>query len=470
MDSNDPETAREGRRRGDHDVDVRDKVDKLSSLPNPILHCIFSFVPTIDVVRCSLLSRRWRYFWTSMPFLDIDHCYFWSPHIKFGNQLEFGVKFTNFVTSVLMFRDGSDIQRFRLSSFIYCSKWVDMWVTVLMSHNVKELDLTVCPEESMVLPQCLADSDHLETLKLNLFNHVLVMPRPMMGRFSKLSSLHLISVRFPDSNSARMLFLRCKLLEHLVLDRCIYENMRVLIIRAINLKTLTIDNVGMGNDDSTKTGLKIFAPNLLSLKVMGPKAWDYDLQDTASLTDVCVQLFIGFKTRREGGISCPMYKLFTGFHSTKFMKLHIDLLQFYLPKINAPDCFPAPFQNLEFVKLYTGADKRNLEFILHLLQHSPMLETLAIDFKECDRNNRWESEDKAVACLMYCLKTIEIGNFEGQENILELIRFLLRNGCLLEKMTITWSLNVEKPMEIIENGLAIMAFPKASSDVSITFL
>ncbi|XP_038681515.1 uncharacterized protein LOC119982285 [Tripterygium wilfordii] len=69
--------------------------------------------------------------------------------------------------------------------------------------------------------------------------------------------------------------------------------------------------------------------------------------------------------------------------------------------------------------------------------------------KKCDRINRWELKDKAVACLIYT-------HFEGQENILELIRFLLRilrYRRLLEKMKITWSLNVENPTEIIKKGL-----------------
>ncbi|KAL5698935.1 hypothetical protein ACHQM5_029905 [Ranunculus cassubicifolius] len=45
-------------------------VDRLSELPDSILHHIFSSLETREIVQASLLSRRWRGLWTSTPYLN----------------------------------------------------------------------------------------------------------------------------------------------------------------------------------------------------------------------------------------------------------------------------------------------------------------------------------------------------------------------------------------------------------------
>ncbi|EXB30865.1 Putative F-box/LRR-repeat protein [Morus notabilis] len=41
-------------------------------LPDHVIHHILSFIPTINVVRMSLLSRRWRRMWCSIPTLELS--------------------------------------------------------------------------------------------------------------------------------------------------------------------------------------------------------------------------------------------------------------------------------------------------------------------------------------------------------------------------------------------------------------
>ena len=53
--------------------------DRISKLPDRVIHRILSFVPTVYAVRMSILSRRWRRMWYSVPalrFSDSDgfHC------------------------------------------------------------------------------------------------------------------------------------------------------------------------------------------------------------------------------------------------------------------------------------------------------------------------------------------------------------------------------------------------------------
>ena len=46
--------------------------DRLSQLPDPLIHYIFSFLPTFYIVQMSILSKRWRRMWVSTPFIYLE--------------------------------------------------------------------------------------------------------------------------------------------------------------------------------------------------------------------------------------------------------------------------------------------------------------------------------------------------------------------------------------------------------------
>ncbi|KAM0907092.1 hypothetical protein ACQ4PT_016346 [Festuca glaucescens] len=46
--------------------------DRLSELPDCLLHSVLSSLRSRQVVQSSLLSRRWRHLWRSVPCLDVD--------------------------------------------------------------------------------------------------------------------------------------------------------------------------------------------------------------------------------------------------------------------------------------------------------------------------------------------------------------------------------------------------------------
>ncbi|XP_076902578.1 F-box/FBD/LRR-repeat protein At1g13570-like isoform X1 [Bidens hawaiensis] len=52
----------------------RSSLDRISTLPQPILETILCLLPTRLAVRTSILSREWRYKWTTVPKLELYHC------------------------------------------------------------------------------------------------------------------------------------------------------------------------------------------------------------------------------------------------------------------------------------------------------------------------------------------------------------------------------------------------------------
>ncbi|XP_020225316.1 putative F-box/FBD/LRR-repeat protein At1g78840 [Cajanus cajan] len=55
------------------------KVDRLSRLPDEIIHRVLSFVDAVSAVQTSVLSKRWKKLWTSLPVLNFNSSSFHHP-------------------------------------------------------------------------------------------------------------------------------------------------------------------------------------------------------------------------------------------------------------------------------------------------------------------------------------------------------------------------------------------------------
>lgn len=49
-----------------------DGVDRLSTLPDALLHSVMSYLTELQAVRTRALSRRWRHQWRSAPCVDVN--------------------------------------------------------------------------------------------------------------------------------------------------------------------------------------------------------------------------------------------------------------------------------------------------------------------------------------------------------------------------------------------------------------
>lgn len=98
--------------------------DRISSLPVDVIHLILSFLSTQLAIRTSILSKRWKLIWTTLPFLSFDERFFSENmfiHHVFSRR--------NHDSSVLKLeiRD-----KFNLANLPY-------WVKYAIAHNVQDL-------------------------------------------------------------------------------------------------------------------------------------------------------------------------------------------------------------------------------------------------------------------------------------------------------------------------------------------
>ncbi|KAL5547381.1 hypothetical protein UlMin_007068 [Ulmus minor] len=113
-------------------------IDRISKLPDSVLIHILALLPTVEVIRTSLISKRWRQLWNSVPALE-----FFDAGIEEQEQ-----KFYNFVNNCLDHRmigkrrlNDLGINRFKLEMQGYggSSVHLDRWLSFAVQKPISIL-------------------------------------------------------------------------------------------------------------------------------------------------------------------------------------------------------------------------------------------------------------------------------------------------------------------------------------------
>ena len=294
---------------------------EIDNLPDPILQHILSYLSTKNAIQTSILSKRWKYLWTSIPKLDFDE-----------GALDRRLMFMKFVERVLALHDPSNIKNFSLSCNVqYDTSHINSWICSVVKHKVQVLNLYLRNfQELLALPSCLFTCESLEVLTLNMF-HSLKLPSSIF--FSSLKILTLEKVIFSDDHSTQQLFMGCPILENLSIVDCIWKNVKTVCISSPMLQRLFIsdrylftekygenddkDDLNADADDQNDFNgcqVVIFGTSLKSFSFDGELINDYCFYNSSSIVDVSIQVF----ERNE--VDCYLdahrvYKLLSGLSS-----------------------------------------------------------------------------------------------------------------------------------------------------------
>ncbi|CAH1419412.1 unnamed protein product [Lactuca virosa] len=111
--------------------------DRLSSLPDDLIHKIISFMSIRDAIATSVLSSKWRSIWTSMPYLTFEN-------------LNNGPSISKFISNVLSHCDNGT-QVSSVSLVLGRTVIDDESITIILkcafSHYVQQLSVTRAPEK-----------------------------------------------------------------------------------------------------------------------------------------------------------------------------------------------------------------------------------------------------------------------------------------------------------------------------------
>ncbi|PIA34082.1 hypothetical protein AQUCO_03900173v1 [Aquilegia coerulea] len=261
--------------------------DKISDLPESLLHLILSFLDMKQVVQTSCLSTKWRNIWKSVPVLNLDY-YFQMNTSDIGDPSHVE-KFMDTMDHILFLRDDSTIQKLTISRFFHSDlARVDAWLLFAIKQQVKEIQLRINPTYKHYchqLPNVLFTSV-IEVFKLSIFcsRFSVQLPNSMCSA-TQLRVLKLENIVLPKGDPGGELVLSCPILEDIFLNHCCHHDLKILRICAPQLNNLVIYNY-----HAVSCKIMICTPNLTSLKLIFSCYKDYFIENLSSLVTANIEV------------------------------------------------------------------------------------------------------------------------------------------------------------------------------------
>ncbi|MFS7929173.1 putative F-box domain, FBD domain, leucine-rich repeat domain superfamily [Helianthus anomalus] len=407
----------------------------ISQLPDCILHHILSFIPTKDVVKTAILSKKWNNVWTSVSNLDFDDALLYANEADARDPPD-ETCFINFVERVLSLRDASNIKNFRLSCRVFFNaSCIHSWISSAIMHNVQTLDLCLFVDDSFVLPSSVFRSQTLTSLKLEM-NCVLEFPTVIYLPYLK--TLHLSLVTFANDGSTQKLFSGCPVLEELTLVDCEWLNLKNITIASSTLKRLTIDDLPyFGPPDGPKDcKIKIYTSNLVYLKYTGYPSNDIFVCDASSLVKAYISVLVPHEKQKE--VASHVVNLLKGLSKVAFLNVSDHTIESLVFADNMLVDLPV-FMNLTRLDLTMEIRKSTVEALMKFLYCFPNLQSLYFsegfnhDVCFVDNDLTCSSLPK---CISSCLKMLTFKNFDGNDSEICFLKCILRHASVLKKMNI----------------------------------
>ncbi|XP_030470513.2 F-box protein At5g03100-like isoform X1 [Syzygium oleosum] len=412
--------------------------DLVSALPDAVIHRIFSFLPLEDVVKTSALSRRWRSTWTSATDLVFDGDIEGRPRGTLA--------FSFLVDGVLDQCTSPSVKRFHVTGFRYDKPYqpkVDLWLRFAVRRRVEDLRLWLTNHSPIfyLLPGILYSLSWLVRLDVRSC-------RFSLGRAVRWPRLKVLSIRNAELSDDFLgrIFRGCPVLESLELHGC--WGVENIVIDSTSVKELVLVHGTFSNPK------KIWAPHLLLLRVLGRRHHlnliRLRLDDISSLVEAELDFDI---VTLDKWMCCELLE-------ETFEKLHrvptITIGAWCLEILSLLEMkgVPSPLSKCQNLTLHGPVSQWDLPGIAYMLRSSPCLEKLVIlltdlpplmfmldegcfNFDEedflCSRKGNFQ-------CLAKHLKRVEIIGPEadsfGSKHLLALIKFLLGDALVLEKLII----------------------------------
>ncbi|XP_071682596.1 MEIOTIC F-BOX protein MOF isoform X1 [Lolium perenne] len=259
--------------------------DRLSALPDALIHTIMSFLKAHQVVQTCVLAKRWMHLWRSVPKLDIDLPEFNSKMtgLRVAARYEKLVDFADY----LMFhrhQDGALLDTFRLH--------------VDSTHQATHADATRWVRRAL---KCLPRVLDIRAYSLTGYNHHRAqMTLELPCGSCRLTKLYLLHVSLNHS-FAEQISSVCDVLEELELKSCSISFMK---FTSPSLKNLIIDCCRI-----FCYRLSITAPHLVSLHLNLEATYVkvVSVNEMVSLVKASIHNWIDYRGKhRESGFGVQM--------------------------------------------------------------------------------------------------------------------------------------------------------------------
>lgn len=231
--------------------------DRISNLPDSLIHQILILLPLQSAAKTSSLSRRWRSLFLSLPDLDFASINENPKPQSFSSDS---------IYQVLSLRDHRDSNNLRSLRFRVPITFTSLnsLIRLAVTHQVQDLDIEVTTKDYFNFPRWIVTSQNLRALKLKSTCPGFRLPpsSSVSGGFQKLTSLSLSLVILNNQPYLSDFFTdpNFPLLEKLALENCF--GLKQLKVSCCLLQEFTLTN------SLQLDGLEVSGNHLKRLKVV----------------------------------------------------------------------------------------------------------------------------------------------------------------------------------------------------------
>jgi hypothetical protein len=271
--------------RANPNMNIENNQDRLSDLPDSIIHHILSLLDTKEAFQTSILSKRWKSLPNHIPTLRLSSMGF--------NSFD---SFIKSLTQILSLRD--DSTSLHTLDFYPPQDFVDpdilkSMVNYAVSHNVQQLRMSVICDIQQ-LQSCLFSSQTLTSLELSI--HYGIQYRkilfPSSLNLPALTTLTLEGFYFhSDNNGYTEPFLSLNKLNTLIIRNCRFPKAQSLCISSTTLVNLTMHGY---YPYSYKCKLELSTPSLSNFAFTGTPNQKLCVSHPCSITHLYIDaVYIG---------------------------------------------------------------------------------------------------------------------------------------------------------------------------------
>lgn len=408
---------------GQSDTDYEDKI---SHLPEPIIHDILSFLPAKDAVRTCSLSTTWRHTWTSLHTLNFD------DNLRSAIKKDILKKkgpFFSFVDRVLSVNDLPHIHKLCLVCQECDVAHLQKYISIAIERKVQEVVISVNNKQPYTLPYRLFTCETLRVLKIEKEFRVRI---PASVCFSGLRVLHLESVVFFSDQSTREISLSCPTLEEFVLHYCGWSLIKTVNIFVPHLRRLIIKETSLNVLDGFE--MKINAESLIYLKLETRLSHELFLCHLPSLVEAYLDLPRLYRTP-DDNIICRLSSLLGGVYSLRKLEVTTESIQaLSLPVFAAHVHSLSGLVHLRVVCWISMCGKQ----LIDLLMNMPKIES--ISFPNGIGSFSYKGNGRILGTTpnnyLSHLKIVDIKSFRGTRDQLWFVNFLMKSVRPVDKFTI----------------------------------
>ncbi|KAF3321331.1 putative F-box/FBD/LRR-repeat protein [Carex littledalei] len=378
----------------------RGNKDMLSSLPDPVLHHIMSFMPAWEAVQLCVLSKRWKTLWTTLLVLNFGFRELRNNQLN-HSSLNREKRFTDFVSTVLFLREATSqlhtltldcVNYYVVPGDVLCTS-IRPWIRYAIKCNLRVLTI-----KNIFLPSEFFTCPSLEYVTLNIAGRI---DTPEVINLPSLKQLHLkitselgqdFMTKYTlelDQDFISKLLCGCPVLEDLHVEGGMVGFFKITSHSLKHLKFMTHCHKG----SSELSEMTINCPNLLSFHFKMCYCQEKGIiLNMPSLYEACIEFDIC--TCEYDPIEMTKSNILCGLSNVHRLELGNYLDVSYLPEFNPLSSLLEHCPNLKKLSLdlsVCGDESKQIKVARFKCEQ---LETVEVKFYEKDRIFRW-----VVKCL-----------------------------------------------------------------------